>query len=180
MSFASPRTVDDLLNFRLNRLLESSGALVTQLCEGRYGITRREWRLICLLADRGAMSPSQLAECSHLKRPRVSRHVLDLVSKKLLARVSDPRDGRRACVDLTARGRALHAEFFPQTVRIHSQVLSALTPRERAAFDCALGKLTQAADELVASKPLVVKADRRQGGSRHVRQPEALSLPDWR
>lgn len=49
MSFARPATVDDLLNYRLSCLLASSGAMVTRLCEGRYGITRREWRLVALL-----------------------------------------------------------------------------------------------------------------------------------
>lgn len=74
MSFARPATVEDLLNYRLSRLLESSGSMVTRLCEGRYGITRREWRLICILASQGAMSPSALAERAHLERARISRH----------------------------------------------------------------------------------------------------------
>jgi DNA-binding MarR family transcriptional regulator len=166
MSFAQPATVDDLLNYRLSRLLASSGALVTRICEGRYGITRREWRLICILVDHGAMSPSQLAERSHLERPRVSRHVSDLVNKKLFARVGDSEDRRRAWVEITARGRALHAEFFPESVRLNNLVLSTLSASERATFDKALTKLTHAADELVKSKPLPEKADRRHGGRR--------------
>ena len=40
MTFAHPETVEDLLNYRLNRLLASSGAMVTRLCEGKYGITQ--------------------------------------------------------------------------------------------------------------------------------------------
>lgn len=166
MSFAQPATVEDLLNYRLNRLLASSGALVTRICEGRYGITRREWRLICILADHGAMSPSQLAERAHLERPRVSRHVSDLVTKQLFARVGDPDDRRRAWVDITERGKALHAEFFPQSVQLNNQVLATLAPAELAAFDRALTKLTEAADALVRSKPLPEKADRRHGGRR--------------
>ncbi|MGE0349330.1 MarR family winged helix-turn-helix transcriptional regulator [Hydrogenophaga sp.] len=166
MSFAEPATVDDLLNYRLSRLLSSSGALVTRICEGRYGITRREWRLICILVDHGAMSPSQLAERAHLERPRVSRHVSDLVTKKLFARIGDPDDRRRARVDITARGRALHTEFFPQSVQLNNLVLATLTPRELEAFDLALTKLTGAADDLIRSRPLVEKADRRHGGRR--------------
>lgn len=177
MTFAQPATVDDLLNYRLSRLLSSSGALVTRICEGRYGITRREWRLICILADHGAMSPSQLAERSHLERPRVSRHVSDLVGKKLFARVIDPDDRRRAWVDITARGRTLHAEFFPESVRLNNLVLSTLSALERAAFDKALTKLTHAADELVRSKPLQEKADRRHGGRRRGSVGRADDLP---
>jgi DNA-binding MarR family transcriptional regulator len=166
MSFAQPASVDDLLNYRLSRLLSSSGALVTRLCEGQYGITRREWRLICVVADHGAMSPSRLAELSHLERPRVSRHVADLVTKKILARVVDPSDRRRAWLEVTARGRALHAELFPQSVRLNNLVLSSLNASELAAFDRSLTKLTAAADEFAKSNSQHVKADRRHGGSR--------------
>lgn len=178
MSFSQPATVEDLLNYRLNRLLASSGALVTRLCEGRYGITRREWRLICILADHGAMSPSKLAERAHLERPRVSRHVSDLVTKTLFARVRDSVDGRRAMVEITARGRALHADFFPQSVQLNNLVLDALTASELACLDNALSKLTAAADALIKFPPLQEKADRRYGGRRRgsVGKLDQLSL----
>ena len=45
-----PQTLDDLLNYRLLRLYAQSGAPVIRLLEGRYGISRREWRLLALLA----------------------------------------------------------------------------------------------------------------------------------
>ncbi|NNU42723.1 MarR family winged helix-turn-helix transcriptional regulator [Ramlibacter montanisoli] len=103
MSLADPRTVDDLLNYRLSRLFAASGAMVIRLCEGKYGITRREWRLIALLAAHGAMSPSDLAARAHLERARTSRHITELTARKLIRRVPVPEDGRRAQVDLTPR-----------------------------------------------------------------------------
>ena len=78
----------------------------------------------------------------------------------------DPNDRRRAWVDITARRRALHAEFFPQSVQLNTLVLSTLSAAELAAFDKALTKLTGAADALVKSSPLEEKADRRHGGRR--------------
>lgn len=178
MSITHPQTVDDLLNYRLNRLLASSGAMVTRLCEGRYGITRREWRLICILADHGAMSPSELATRAHLERAAVSRHLTDLVAKKQVARVPVPGDGRRAVIDLTPRGRKVHDELFPQSVAFNNHVLAALGPRELAAFDLALARLTEVADALSASHPLEEKADRRHGGSRRL-SPGKESGPAW-
>src|SRR6478736_764182 len=112
MSLDQPRTVDDLLNYRLSRLFASSGAMVVRLCEGRYGITRREWRLIALLAAHGAMSPSELSDRAHLERTRTSRHITELVEKRLILRVRDPEDGRRAQVDLTVEGRRVYEELF--------------------------------------------------------------------
>ena len=174
MSFAQPETVDDLLNYRLSCLLASSGAMVTRLCEGRYGITRREWRLIALLAAHGAMSPSELSQRAHLERARVSRHISELVSKKLLARVPVRDDKRRARVELTSRGQALHEELFPQSVRFNNEVLQALSPSELAAFDAALRRLSEVAERLSSSHPVAEKADRRHGGSRRVAANQAL------
>jgi hypothetical protein len=54
LSLRQPRQLDELLNYRLLRLFAVSGAPVVRLLEGRYGISRREWRLIALLAARGA------------------------------------------------------------------------------------------------------------------------------
>ncbi|MFL6693662.1 MAG: MarR family transcriptional regulator, partial [Ramlibacter sp.] len=98
MSLANPQTVHDLLNFRLSRLLENSGAMITRLCEGRFGITRREWRLVALLAAHGGVSPSDLALLAHLERGRVSRLITDLRAKGLVRRARVAHDGRRATV----------------------------------------------------------------------------------
>ena len=168
MSLSKPLTVDDLLNYRLSRLLASSGAMVTLLCEGRYGITRREWRMICILAAHGAMSPSELAQLAHLERPRVSRYITDLVMKKLLMRAVIPEDKRRARVGLTERGEQLYAELFPQSVELNNTVLQVLSQTERTLFDTALRRLTEAADKLCSMRPIDIKADRQHGGSRRI------------
>lgn len=170
MPSREPRTVDDLLNYRLSCLLASSGAMVTRLCEGRYGITRREWRLIALLAAHGAMSPSELAARAHLERARTSRHITELAARRLIQRLPVPEDGRRAQVDLTEDGRRLYEELFPQSVHFNEEVLAALTPREREVFDRALAKLTEAAERIAAAKPVAEKADRRHGGARRLRE----------
>ena len=174
MSFARPAAVDDLLNYRLSCLLASSGATVTRLCEGRYGITRREWRLIALLAAHGAMSPSELSQRAHLERARISRHITELAAKKLVARVRLPEDRRRARVELTERGRKLYDELFPQSVRFNNEVLQVLSPSELAAFDAALRRLTEVAERQSSSHPVPEKADRRHGGSRRVTARQAL------
>jgi len=46
-----PRTIDDLFLYRISRLLVTGGAQVIRLCEGTFGITRREWRILALLAQ---------------------------------------------------------------------------------------------------------------------------------
>jgi DNA-binding MarR family transcriptional regulator len=170
MSLADPRTVDELLNYRLSRLLASSGAMTTLLCEGRYGITRREWRLIALLAVHGPMSPSELSERAHLQRARVSRLLTELTARRLVRRQTLREDARRAVVELTEAGQRLYDELFPQSVEFNGQVVAALAPAELRAFESALDKLTEAAERLAASRPVAEKADRRHGGARRIRE----------
>ena len=59
---ASPGALDDLLLYRINRLLGVAGSMVIRLCEGRFGITRREWRVLAALAHEASLLSSQLAE----------------------------------------------------------------------------------------------------------------------
>ena len=169
MSLADPRRSEDLLNYQLSRLLAASGAMVVRLCEGRYGITRREWRVIALLAEHGAMSPTDLAQRTHLERGRVSALITQLVSKALLRRVAVPGDARRAEVLLTEGGRAVYDDLQPLSAAFNAEVLSALTPQEREVFDVMLQKLTKGAERIAATRPVPEKADRRHGGGRRLR-----------
>ena len=168
MSLADPRGSQDLLNYRLSRLLAASGAMVVRLCEGRYGITRREWRLIAVLAEEGAMSPSQLAERTHLERGRVSALITQLTAKKLLQRGAVPGDARRAELNLTDAGRAVYQDLLPLSAAFQREVLGALSAEEQAAFEAMLRKITEAAERIAASRPVTEKADRRHGGARRV------------
>jgi DNA-binding MarR family transcriptional regulator len=169
MSLADPRKSDDLLNYRLSRLLAASGAMVVRLCEGRYGITRREWRVIAVLAEHGPLSPTDLATRTHLERGRASALITQLGAKKLLQRVAVPGDARRAEVMLTEAGRAVYDDLLPQSAAFNREVLEVLEPQEREAFDLMLRKLTDAAERIAAARPVAEKADRRHGGARRLR-----------
>lgn len=62
--------------------------MVIRLCEGRLGITRREWRIIALLAQDEGLLSSQLAERAQLDRARTSKAITSLVleiNRELLA-----------------------------------------------------------------------------------------------
>lgn len=172
MSLSDPQDLDDLLNYRLMRLFALSGAPVVRLCEGRYGIARREWRLLALLAVHGALSPSEMAERGDLDRARTSKAIGSLVDKRLAERVPQPGDARRAVVTLSESGRRLYDELFPQVAEINRQVLSVLDPALMAALDEALQRLTRHAAQVNQQQALDVQADRRHGGSRrHWPQP---------
>jgi DNA-binding MarR family transcriptional regulator len=137
--------------------------------EGRWGISRREWRLLAMLATQGVLSPSALARRADLDRPRTSRAISSLVAKSLAERSKAPGDARRAVLVLTDAGRRLYDEIFPQVATINAHVMEAIDDELTHALDQALERLTNQAVRLNGEIAQDVHADRRSGGSRRVR-----------
>jgi len=159
MSTPAPPPLDGLLLYRISRLLSVAGSMVIRLCEGRFGITRREWRLIATLANRGALSSSQLAEQARLDRARTSKAIGSLVAKRLISRTQPGCDRRQVLLDLTAEGRALHGELFPLVSQINAQLLAVLDGEAASGLDASLTALQARAEAMVAQAELP-KADR--------------------
>ena len=158
-----PATLDDLLLYRLARLTASAGSMVIRLCEGRFGITRREWRVLALLAQQPGLMSSQLAERAQLDRARTSRAVTSLVAKQLIARQAGEADRRQARLALTPEGHALYEQLFPLIRGIHHELLGALDAGQLDVLDESLQRLQSRAESLAAQADLP-KADRRRGG----------------
>lgn len=134
----APRRLDDFMLFRLARLSAVAGSMVVRLCEGRFGITRREWRLLAALADAGPLPSSALADRIELDRARTSRAVGQLVDKRLVRR-----DAAAAgtLLQLTEAGQALHAALLPEVARINGELLQALSDAEVEQFDALVQRL---------------------------------------
>jgi DNA-binding MarR family transcriptional regulator len=158
-----PTGLDDLLLYKLSRLLSVGGSMVIRLCEGRFGITRREWRVIARLAQEQELLSSELAERIQLDRARTSRAITSLVAKQLVRRQAGVSDRRQARVALTDKGRALHRALFPLVCEINRGLLSSLSPQEARKLDATLAALQAQADTMVQAAQLP-KADRRRGG----------------
>ncbi|AJG19889.1 MarR family winged helix-turn-helix transcriptional regulator [Cupriavidus basilensis] len=170
-----PQSIEDLFLYRLSCLLANAGGIVIRYCEGQFGVTRREWRLLALLAAHGAMSSSELARLAHLDRPRASRTITAMVDKKLISRVARPGDARQVTLALTAAGEALYGEIFPLTKQVNLELLDALEDKDAVQLDAMLMRLEQRSRQMAARGGLPL-ADRRRGGSARNRQ--ALALHD--
>ncbi len=158
-----PKVLGDLLIYRLGRLYATAGAMTLRVCEGEFGIPRREWRLLAVLGEAGALQPSELATRAELDRSRTSRALAGLQAKGLVERQVVASDRRLARVGLTDQGRSLHARMLPRVAAINSAVLAQLSDDEVAALDGLLGALQQQATRLLGASTWP-KADRRRGG----------------
>lgn len=159
-----PVAAHDLLMYRLNRLLAVAGSLVVRLCEGGYGITRREWGLLMVLAQHPGMPPAELAQRLGLDRARTSRAITSLLAKKLLTRDAMPGDRRQAVLSLTAAGQAVHDDLFPQVKALNQDLLAGLNADAIQALDHALADMQKQAEALVVRRTDVPRTYRLRGG----------------
>ena len=159
-------SVDDMLLYRLSHLTGAAGAMVVRLCEGGYGITRREWGVLAQLHGQPqGVLPSVLAERMQRDRARTSRALSALQAQGLAPRVVLPHDRRSVRVSLTAAGEALYDELMPQVQSINARILEVLDPAQKQALDGTLQLLRLQARRLLAEMdPQLPKADRRRGG----------------
>lgn len=163
---ARPRSIFDLLNFRLSEFMNVSGSLVTRMCEGEFGVTRQEWQFIAMLATMGPTSPSDLARRTTIDRSQGSKTLRELALKKLVRREAVAHDGRRALVHLSERGLRLFEAVFPRAVGINQAVLSSLTDEETRVLALCIHKIHQRALQVADSGMVDAHANRRHGGSR--------------
>jgi DNA-binding MarR family transcriptional regulator len=159
-----PQAANDLLMYRLNRLLAVAGSLVVRLCEGGYGITRREWGLLMMLAQHPGMPPAELARRLGLDRARTSRAITSLLSKKLITRESMPGDRRQAVLSLTPAGMAVHDALLPQVKALNQELLAGLPSDAVQALDVALAHMQRRAESLVSTRTDVPRTYRLRGG----------------
>ena len=164
---SDPQQHDDLLNYRLKRLLLIGGAPAVRLCEGRYGVSRMEWRLTAALVEDGPMSPSALVQRTGIEPARLSRAVKELTAKRFIERTEVAGDRRRVLLKATEAGTKLYQELFPQLAAINRRIMEALDGDEAQMLDRVLAKLMARAQEIYDEGGGVdVRTDRRLGGSR--------------
>lgn len=152
----------DLFLVRLNRLASVAGRPLTRLCEGRYGITRREWRLIVILAQDGPQFSTTLAHRAGIEPARASRAITKLVEKGLAKRVPRPNDRRFVEIVLAEQGQKVYESLFPNVEALNREILSGLSEVEREQLAQIFRKLDDAAMKLPEALPNLPKTNRQR------------------
>src|SRR3546814_13806321 len=95
-----------------------------RLCEGRFGITRREWRLLAAAVEYGPLTSAELAATARLDLVRTSRALGPLCAKGWADRMRDTRDQRITNVMATESRRALYHARPPDTPRLTDPLMA--------------------------------------------------------
>jgi DNA-binding MarR family transcriptional regulator len=83
----------------------------------------------------GPLSPSELADREHIKRPTATRIVGHLEEARLIARLKDPSDGRASILTITGNGRSLLRRLRERKTAYIAKRLGAMSAADRSTLE---------------------------------------------
>lgn len=140
--------LDGYLPYRLSVASNAVSSLIARAYQDRFGLSIPQWRLVCVLAEDGALTQGQIVARTVMDKVTVSRAAQGLGKRGLVARTDHQADARSHVLALTAEGRALHAEIAPLALAYEAALISGLAPDEVALLKRLLVRLQAAAGQL--------------------------------
>ena len=140
--------LEHFLPYRLSVLSNTVSREIARRYEQRFGLSIPQWRVMAVLGRFPDLTASAVVEKTAMDKVMVSRAVAGLAAAGHLNRTPDPGDRRRAALRLSASGRAVYEEIVPVAQAYETELLAALPPDARAAFDALITALTTRAETL--------------------------------
>lgn len=139
----APGFVSDYLLYLLAAASDAASAQFHQKVRAA-GLRVPEWRVLaCLLDSDGAMI-TQLATVALAEQSRLTRIILQMENRGLVIRRGDAADKRRVRVHLTAQGRTLARDLVTEAKQHETALIQALSGGDGARLKPALRSLLDA------------------------------------
>jgi len=141
--------LNHLLDYQLYLLCRDCSSVMERWMQGKFGITRRRWRIIAALheSSEGA-TLTEIAQRAELGKDQASRTVGTMCREGYLKRLSQPDNARYAKIVFTDKSRTLYEAIFKEYRAANLHMLEVLTPEEIETLDTVLIKLRQRAQDL--------------------------------
>lgn len=166
---SEPPHLADMLMYRLYQAWSQSNPVFVRMCEGRFGITRREWRILACAVEGGIMNSAELAAAAKLDLARTSRTLGALCEKGWLRRLHDSADRRVVRVEATPEGIARYQALLPEVSRLNDLLVQDLSDSEVVLLRNFLARIEQRGRRMAEDNIVTEKASRRDGGTRRAR-----------
>lgn len=137
----SPLLLEDFLPYRLNVAAAQVSEGLARLYSRRFGLDIPGWRVVATLGQFGSATAKAIGAHSRMHKTKVSRAVLELERRGLVARRPNPQDKREAFVALTPSGEAIYREIVPLALGYQEALMRRLSPAQRQALDGILSVL---------------------------------------
>lgn len=152
-----PVHLQQFLSYRVNRVSDAVGTIVSQVYEREVKLTLRELRVLRTVNSVPGVAHSEIVELVLFEKSLVSRLISGLVNKGYLKREIDKADARRTSLTLTRRGTAILGKADQLGVAMNDVWLASLTREEQKTFDTCLDKLTSGLEQLAERFEVAVR-----------------------
>lgn len=140
--------LDSYLPYRLSVASNAVSGLIARAYQDRFALSIPQWRLICVLAEDGGLTPGQIVVRTVMDKVTVSRAAQGLVKRRLVERFDHQADGRSHVLALSAEGRRLHGEIAPLAMAYEAALIAGLAPEQVRQLRRLLARLQSAATAL--------------------------------
>lgn len=142
---------ENVSNDQLRQTLAASRALVALSAQSIASVEADvdvvQFRVLVVVASKGATSLSQLADGARISLTRASRLCDRMVGMSLLARTEDPGDRRQLILTLTGEGRQLVRQATRHRERAVAAIFERVPERDRATVAAGFAAFAAAAGE---------------------------------
>jgi DNA-binding MarR family transcriptional regulator len=140
--------LDAYLPYRLSVASNAVSGLIARAYQDRFGLSVPQWRLICVLAEDGALTQGQIVARTVMDKVTVSRAAQGLLNRHLVVRSDHHADGRSHVLALSPQGRSLYAEIAPLALAYEAALIAGLSPEEVGVLKRLLSRLQRTAGQL--------------------------------
>ncbi|MEE4338622.1 MarR family winged helix-turn-helix transcriptional regulator [Erythrobacter sp.] len=132
-----PWGLGGFLPYRLSLASNAVSSLIAERYRKRFGLKIPEWRVMAVLGDtangtgREGRTQRDLTRATLMDKVAVNRACKVLEERGLIARAANEADGRSHLLELTAEGRAVHAEIMPLALATEAELFEGLAPAEQ-------------------------------------------------
>lgn len=127
--------LENFLPYRLSVLAQLVSESLHDLYAAPFGLSVTQWRVMAALGRFAPLTASEVGQRIVMDKVAVSRAVAGLKQRGLIERATDRNDRRRASLELSARGRAMHGRIVPLALAYEGRLCGALSAEERQRFD---------------------------------------------
>lgn len=143
-----PKSITDLLTYRLLRLSNTLGLYNNRRYRAELNVTLPEWRVLSIIALLETTSAQEISRSISTDKAWVGLTVQKLEKRGFVRRVSDKEDRRRTLVSLTRQGKDVHDVILANAKRRQRRLLAALGDDAETVF-AAIERLQTEADRML-------------------------------
>lgn len=143
--------LEEFLPYQLSVLSNIVSNSISTIYVERFGLTVPGWRVMAVLGRFSGLSAAEVAERTAMDKVAVSRAVSSLLDAGLISRNFADDDRRRSVLAFTKKGSEIYKQVVPLVLSYETELISALTPVQRATLRELLAALQQKAESLAHS-----------------------------